>query len=258
VLPQNPRLTVDYDPKILDNNSIEEPLIRLEFTRQQGRGSLMAGNDWDNHLQLDLVRLKSELSAQSIRVIGPGLGFGHFYQKDRSHDQPPHAAHHFANSQPLKPRGFDETHLQARKKIPPIGRETTMGNAAVQQMAQDFAVPASAHPRERNAKIQENHLFYKFVKSYIVDIVFVTGTLLVVLCGIGLAFDGHHLVWNWQELQGWLPIRFLVESSKILMGVGFVGVFLVYWLFFKFVAGHTLGESLIGQESKRSKASSGL
>ncbi|MFW7380479.1 MAG: hypothetical protein ACOH5I_16825 [Oligoflexus sp.] len=218
----------------------------------------MAGTEWDDHLRLDLMRLKSELSVHSLKIAGPGLGFGHYYPKDKTEKQERQSFQTVHSSQIPLADEIATNHAQIKKNMPPKNRLATAANDSGHPMSQEFAATSVIRPLDGNAKIQKNDVFYKLLKSYFIDIVFVIGTLLVVLCGIGLAFDGHQFVWNWQDLQRWLPIRFLLDSSWLAVVAGFLGVFLVYWLFFKFVAGHTLGESLMRQEPKQGMENSGL
>lgn len=215
----------------------------------------MANHDWDESLKLELIRLKSELSPQSIKPAASGFGFGSFLPREGADDR------HEAKQQSIESENAalreQVRKLSQKKNYAPIS-EPTSAKVHGQQVAHDLAVGSQCETLEQVATIGKNHLFYKFLKSYFIDIVFVIGTLVVVLLGVGLVFDGHHMVWNWEGLLHWLPVRYLLEASWLAVGGGFLLLFLVYRLFFKIIAGHTLGESLTGYGAEQSGKSNSL
>jgi hypothetical protein len=195
----------------------------------------MSSADWDEQMREDLVRLKNELNSQSIKVLGPGFGFGRFKP----------------NQEPAP--GSESTSFQA-EAIRDTARPRRQTSAGFSSATMDRPKtsptprPEQAFDRthlEKKTNYKRKPIFYKFLKIHFVDIMFVSVTLFMVLCGIGIVLERQALTWDWSDFDRLLPFRLIQQTPWYGVVGGIYLVFVVYWLFFKVIVGQTLGEGWI-------------
>ena len=197
----------------------------------QREGRTLNGLDWNEEMKLELLRLKAELSPQKFRVIGKGIGIGE---------------------------------VKIQKNENPIFAEIT--NSRMQQQSQQgvksrtqtyttplspFKSKSDEKPTKKRGKKIQNPQHFIFLKSHIVDILFILSTILVGILSLGLILDFNNFSsGNWYH---WLPSRLVEQLGYFSVGAIIYGLFGVYFIFFRFALGKTLGELLIFQGSSDDK-----
>lgn len=169
---------------------------------------------WDDDMKFELLRLKSELKPENFRVLHHPMGLGTVTKKISPQStklvKVPHPSAAQTQARPVqRPR---ETQAPAR-------------------------VPA---PRPRPRKS-----FTRLVFIHALDLAFVALTIGLGLLLASWVIDPKHVSENPQLLKKAIPLQFLTKNNAFALVAGLYGFFSLYWLFFKFVSGSTLGESFL-------------
>lgn len=181
---------------------------------------------WDDEMKFELLRLKSELKVENFRVLHQPLGLGRVTKKTSEVKMGP----------PLQ------------TTVSELRQHAIDVHAAKFRSAASSSTPTHARPsqfsQERRSRSAPNS-FSRFILVHALDVGFV---LLSIAFGVLLAIwviDPKHLSENPQLLRQSLPLQFLMESNAFALVIGLYAFFSLYWLFFKFVTGSTLGESFL-------------
>lgn len=218
----------------------------------------MANLEWDESMNLELLRLKAELSNKSFRPINLGLGLGELrpvIEKDSemaASVSMEKKADFLSNGAMSDFQPGSESYLSFKNsKQADINRkESSAPYSTEKTIIKPVQKSSQLSQKQRVSRPEKRSLFYKYVKSHLIDMVFVTVTLAMAVCGFGWVVDDMPSAWDPQALRDWLPIRLLADTEPLHLLLGIYAVFLLYWLFFKLILGATIGQSLIRLASR--------
>ena len=213
----------------------------------------MSNLEWDEGMQREWLRLKAEIANKNFRPLSIGIGLGHLRPLSQVETEPSipgidqqalASAHTPQSSQDLTAWQEGGALFKKSKSTAAAKPAAMLGYSPEKSMVAESEQLSHQFQKRPTSRSKYEHLFYKYVKSHLIDMLFVILTLFMAASGFALVVEGKPLAWNLQALRDWLPMQWLVELEPIYLLLGIYGVYLMYWLFFKLVLGSTLGQSL--------------
>ncbi len=206
----------------------------------------MAVPQWDEEMKFELFRLKSELRLDNFRVLAMPLGLGAITREPSSREAPLFPA---AAVPPVPASAYQASVLVAPPTIPtkPMPPPTPIqmrlepvtshqeGEDAVDEYGEGF----ETFHRSLWARIN------RFVLVHMLDLLFVGMCVLLGFGMLGWIIDPAHMSFRWEVLSQAAPLALVQKLRVWALILGLYLVFTLYWLFFKFVSGQTLGETCV-------------
>ena len=213
---------------------------------------------WDDEMKFELFRLKSELRTENFRVLSAPLGLGRITTEPTSRDTLLYA--------PMQPLVVPLCENQGGSHVPASLPPTKIASrAATHPMAlepMDSLVTKPTFQEEQS--IREEFMpsnvgrWLRPLFAHSLDLLFIGYCLSLGLLLLGWIVDPMHLTLNFDDLAQLAPLEVLKKMRAPTLLGGLYGFFTIYWLFFRFVSGQTLGENWVSYLHQDQKVLSGL
>ncbi len=214
----------------------------------------MNGPRWDDEMKFELFRLRSELRTENFQVLATPLGLGRpRSETDRAEKPlyppmraalPLRSTQKVQTRQPIMPAALPRAELSQRDNRPVTPQRESALSAA---MPADFPLSGQEQPLSSlgpvHALVQRPWL--RWILVHLLDLGFVLVCLALGLVALGFILDPTHMSWTPDHLAQAVPLQVLRRLQSWMLGVGIYMIFAIYWLFFKFVSGATLGETCL-------------
>lgn len=202
----------------------------------------------------EVRRLRSQLDPRRFQPLHSGLGLGRVRpaapKQPQSVPTPPPRVASFANTAEVSSasRAYEQPMPRTAPPsgLPPLPPLPTTISSTVASVE----TPLVTRPKKSRG----------WFMIYACDAAIVAATLLTGALSVELLTGTEIFPLNWQSIQASLPAMVVRELGYARSAIGFLILFIVYWLFFRIVAGSTLGEFFIkagvrrreGKQSMRS------
>jgi len=191
-----------------------------------------------NPMQRELLQFAEDLDVRQFRAVAHGLGINVRKRENQAAQSPNFSPINFASSTaPQAPA--------ASGLLPAMPLPETAGSAAVQLQRPNLNLqPAASH----NSLLNVGQAMLRLLAILLVDSFVVALSILVALVAAGAALgvrDGAPAAD--MSLLGFViaPVKWLAGFSPVQILAGFYGIFLVYALTLRLIAGGTLGQALL-------------
>ena len=221
----------------------------------------MNGPRWDDEMKFELFRLRSELRTENFRVLATPLGLGRMrVEKERSEKplyppmrvflpvRPALAAQ--SKGQALQipgTRGLADTaSISQESRAPAIRRDIAQPASMPtdRPLASFPAATTTDNSRDKGSSFTHRP-WLRWVFVHLLDLGFVMICLALGLVALGFILDPSNMSWTPEHLGQAVPLQILRRLQSWMLVIGIYMVFAIYWLFFKFVSGATLGETCL-------------
>ncbi len=174
-------------------------------------------------MKMELIRLKGELSHQSISVIEKGIGVGHFKKVI-----PPEAKSQQRTATVNKELGNKTNHTNYQAPL----RSQFVATDKLKQKRASFQQPSARHR----------------LKVMIYDMVFILATLIVGTLSLNIVIGSEEIIGTVKGI--YMPFLPWKTPEATYFFVAILSLYILYRLIFKLFLGRTLGESLVHKEVK--------
>lgn len=205
-------------------------------------------------LDMEIRRFAENLSFESFRALSSGIGLGSMHRPSHASTEPPAPNMSFSLAslggvEPENIAGKPATILPS-----PVYKAENKGMA---NNKPNHAAAIASQSRGQPASIKRPRLsFAQLLVAWSIDLLFVAasvGTALALAVVLGVARSGQGIS---AGLQDWLslpPVLWLAKFNPLQILAGVYGLFVVYYILFRWLVGHTLGENLL-RSTKRAKS----
>lgn len=197
----------------------------------------MSGPRWDEEMKFELLRLRSEMRSENFRVLATPLGLGRISVPQTAAKKSLYPVLRTPSSlKPPRPAPADSS----RETAASPQSQAMMPISALEQLQEGTAT------QKRRSFLPQTRLGRMLhpLSIHMLDLGFVLLCLGMGLVVLGFILDPTQMSWRPEQLAQALPIQMLQRLQAWTLIVGVYLIFGLYWLFFKIVSGHTLGESL--------------
>ncbi len=188
----------------------------------------------------EVRRLRSQLDSRRFQPLNSGLGLGRVRpaapkKQPQSVPPPPPQAAPYAHTAevPSSPSAAEHsvTRTVMPHGLPPVPPIPT----TIPSSVPTIETPLVTRPKKSRG----------WFMIYACDAAIVSATLLTGALSVELLTGTEIFPLNWQSVQSSIPAVVLRELGYARSAIGFLILFIVYWLFFRIVAGSTLGEFFV-------------
>ncbi len=219
----------------------------------------MSQPQWDEEMKFELFRLKSDLRIENFRVLATPLGLGQVQQDAAEAESPLFPSPPLAT--PVPAAAFQASVLLNAPPIPTKPLPPPQAIAMPLTRVENFE-PIEENLDEQMTAYSQDSLVYqprwiiysRFILGHSLDLLFVGSSLAIGLLVLTWVTDPTHMSLDWSLLSQAFPINLLQKMRLWALLAGLYLVFTVYWLFFRFVSGQTLGESCVHSFSQDEEA----
>lgn len=191
-------------------------------------------------LSIELRQLSQTLTPERFQPLSQGLGLGQLEDK---------------KNQPIAPATIAPSMRRPKEGVVPPPKflcadlNNQMFATPQMPMSQTFSMDSAFASPDRDFKTKRS-LLHSFI-AHAVDLIVVMMSLMIAMIVTGWVFTPEGEQWSFSVFSNWDPLKIVAGIHPILILFVVYAIFGIYWLFFKFVSGATLGQMLYLRKASR-------